>query len=59
VLAAGYGTALYAVNIAVIAPILGITEGEREAGLRKAGERWMVHVIQTIATALIAEQLDD
>ena len=59
VLAAGYGTALYAVNIGVIAPVLGITEGEREAGLRKAGERWMVHVIQTIATALIAEHLDD
>jgi hypothetical protein len=57
VLATGYGTALYAVNIAGIAPILGITEGEREAGLRQATERWLVHIVQTVATALIAEQL--
>lgn len=57
VLAAGYGTAIYAVNIAGIAPILGITQGEHVAGLRKATERWLVHIIQTIATALIAEQL--
>ena len=58
-LAAGYGTALYAVNIGGIAPVLGITEGEGQAGLRKATERWMVHIIQTVATALLAKQLTD
>ncbi len=52
-----YGTALYAVNIGCIAPLLGITEGEKKAGPRKAGERWMVHVVQAVATALLAERL--
>jgi len=32
-----YGTTLYAVNIGAIAPLLGITEGEVQAGPRKAG----------------------
>lgn len=58
-LAAAYGTILYAVNIGGIAPVLGITEGERDAGLRKASERWMVHIVQTVATALLAEQFAD
>jgi hypothetical protein len=57
VLGALYGTALYLVNIAGIAPVLGITEGEVQAGSRKAAERWFVHVVQTVATALIAERL--
>jgi hypothetical protein len=52
-----YGTALYAVNIAGIAPILGITEGEVQAGPRKAGERWAIHVVQAVVTALVAERL--
>ena len=52
-----YGTALYIVNIAGIAPLLGITEGETEAGPRKAAERWGVHVIQAIVTILVAERL--
>lgn len=56
-LGAGFGTALYAVNIAGIAPVLGITEGEVTAGSRKAAERWGVHVLQSVATALIAERL--
>jgi len=47
-----YGTALYAVNIAGIAPLLGITEGEREAG-----ERWAIHVLQAVVTVLAAERL--
>lgn len=53
-----YGTALYAVNIAGIAPVLGITEGEVQAGPRKAGERWAVHVLQAVVTALVAERLE-
>jgi len=52
-----YGTALYAVNIGCIAPVLGITEGEVKAGPRKATERWAVHVIQAVVSALLAERL--
>jgi hypothetical protein len=52
-----YGTALYAVNIAGIAPLLGITEGEVEAGPRKAAERWAIHVLQAVVTAVVAERL--
>lgn len=54
-----YGSALYAVNIAGIAPVLGITEGEIEAGPRKAAERWAIHVLQAVVTALVAERLAD
>ena len=53
-----YGTALYVVNIAGIAPVLGITEGEMRAGPRKAAERWAVHVLQAVVTALVAERLE-
>lgn len=56
-LGAGYGTVLYAVNIAGIAPVLSITEGERAAGPRKAAERWGLHVLQSVVTAVIAERL--
>ena len=52
-----YGTALYAVNIAGIAPVLGITEGEIAAGPRKAGERWAIHVLQAVVTAVLADRL--
>ncbi len=58
-LGALYGTGLYAVNIAGIAPLLGITEGEVAAGPRKAGERWAVHLLQSVVTALVAERLRD
>lgn len=54
---AAYGTALYAVNIAGIAPVLGITEGEVEAGPRKAAERWAVHVIQAVITTVVTDRL--
>lgn len=56
-LGALYGTALYVVNIGGIAPLLGITEGEVKAGPRKAGERWMIHVLQAVATTVLAERL--
>lgn len=58
-LGALFGTALYVVNIAGIAPLLGITEGEVEAGPRKASERWALHILQSVVTALVAEQLTD
>ena len=56
-LGALYGTALYAINIGGIAPVLGITEGEVAAGPRKAAERWAVHVLQGVVSAVVAEQL--
>ena len=56
-LGALYGTGLYAVNIAGIAPVLGITEGEVQAGPRKAAERWGIHVLQAIVTAVLADRL--
>lgn len=56
-LGAAFGTALYVVNIAGIAPLLGITQGELKAGPRKASERWAVHVLQSVVTALVAERL--
>ena len=52
-----YGSALYAVNIAGIAPVLGITEGEVRAGPRKAAERWAIHVLQAVVSAVVAERL--
>jgi hypothetical protein len=52
-----YGTALYAVNIGAIAPLLGITEGEVKAGPRKAAERWAIHVLQAVVTAVLAQRL--
>lgn len=58
-LGALFGTGLYVVNIAGIAPLLGITEGEVEAGPRKAGERWMLHIVQSVVTAMVAERLSD
>jgi hypothetical protein len=54
---AAYGTALYAVSIAGIATVLGITEGEMEAGTRKAAERWAVHVIQAGITSVVTDRL--
>ena len=52
-----YGTALYAINIGGIAPVLGITEGEVKAGPRKAAERWAIHVLQAVVSAVVAERL--
>jgi len=52
-----YGTALYAVNIGGIAPVIGITEGEVRAGPRKAAERWAIHVLQAVVSAVIAKRL--
>lgn len=54
-----YGTALYVVNIAGIAPVLGITEGEVQAGPRKAAERWAIHVLQAVVTVMVAQRLTD
>ena len=53
------GAGLYAVNIAGIAPLIGLTEGEIDAGPRKAAERLGVHLVFGVVTALVAEQLRD
>lgn len=57
-LGAVYGAGLYAVNIAGIAPLLGITQGEREAGAATASERLELHLLQTVLTALLAERFN-
>ena len=57
ILTAAYGTMLYSVNNAGIAPLLGITAEEGGGGCTQASERWVVHVIQTVVTALVVEQL--
>ncbi|MBS7456924.1 hypothetical protein [Coralloluteibacterium stylophorae] len=56
-LGAAWGIGLYLVNIAGIAPLLGVTEGEVAAGPRRAGERLGLHVLQSVVTALVAERL--
>lgn len=58
-LGALFGTGLYLVNIAGIAPLIGITEGEAKAGPQKATERWAIHVLQSLVTALVMERLAD
>jgi hypothetical protein len=56
-LGGAWGAALYAVNSAGVAPVLGITDGERAAGPRKAAERLGLHLLQSVATATIAERV--
>jgi hypothetical protein len=53
----GYGAALYAVNIAGIAPLIGLTEGEHNASNPLRAERLGVHLLFGLATALAAEGL--
>lgn len=47
--------ALYAVGIAGIAPRLGVTEGERQAGPALATQRLGMHLLFGVVTALVAE----
>lgn len=46
-----YGAALYAVNIGVAAPLLGITQGEHKAPLAQAVERFGLHALFGVVTA--------
>jgi hypothetical protein len=54
-----YGTALYAVNIACIAPVLGITNGETaeppSVPLQRLGLHVLFGVVTAIATAALLE----
>jgi len=51
------GAGLYAVNIAGIAPVLGITQGERNAPNPVRAQRLGMHVLFGIVTALVADGL--
>lgn len=44
-------------NIAEIAPVLGITEGEQNVGGRVRTERLGLHVLYGFVTALVTEAL--
>lgn len=52
-----YGTGLYAVNMVGVAPLLGITQGERNAPARQAAERFGLHVLFGVVTALALDGL--
>ncbi len=56
-LGALYGGGLYVVNIAGIAPVLGITEGEQNVSGRVRGERLGLHILYGFVTAVVAEAL--
>ncbi|HET6588355.1 MAG TPA: hypothetical protein VFG67_11380 [Oleiagrimonas sp.] len=54
-----YGGCLYAVNIAGIAPRMGLTEGETAAPTAVSVQRLTMHVLFGVTTALVAERLMD
>jgi hypothetical protein len=54
-----YGAGLYAMNIVGIAPLLGMTEGERNAPGPLRAERLSLHLLYGMLTALIAERLSE
>lgn len=56
-LGALYGGGLYAINIAGIAPLIGLTEGEHRAGPSLRAERLGIHVLYGVGTALVADAL--
>lgn len=58
-LGALYGSGLYAVNIAGIAPLIHLTEGELKAPAPLRAERLGLHLFYGVATAVIAEGLSD
>lgn len=53
-----YGADLYAVNIVSIAPLIGMTEGERNAPEPLRAERLGLHLLYGMLTALVAERLN-
>ena len=53
-----YGAGLYAVNIAGVAPLLGITEGEQNAPPAQAAERLGLHLLFGVVTAVTLAALD-
>jgi len=57
VLGSAYGAALYTVNIAGVAPVLGMTEGEPKAPVPVRLERLGLHLLYGVVTALAADGL--
>lgn len=58
-LGAAYGAALYAINIAGLAPVLGMTEGEHNAPNAVRMERLGVHLLYGALTGLVADLVSD
>jgi len=56
-LGALYGAGLYVINIAGIAPLIGLTEGERNAPAPVRAERLGLHVLYGVLTAVVADGL--
>jgi len=56
-LGALYGAGLYVINIAGIAPLIGLTEGERNAPAPVRAERLGLHVLYGVLTAVVADEL--
>jgi hypothetical protein len=54
-LGAAFGAALYVINIAGIAPVLGMTEGEHNAPNAVRIERLAVHILYGAITGLVAD----
>jgi hypothetical protein len=57
ILGALYGGGLYIANIAGIAPLIGLTEGEQNAPASVRAERFGLHLLFGIVTAAVAERL--
>jgi hypothetical protein len=57
VLGALYGAGLYAVNIVGIAPLLGMTEGERNAPSLLRAERLGLHLLYGMLAASITDRI--
>ena len=58
-LGAAYGAALYAINIAGIAPVLGMTEGEYNASKAVRKERLGLHLLYGALTGFVADLVSD
>lgn len=54
-LGALYGGALYAINIVGVAPLIGLTPGERQEPARIILERLAIHLLFGIALAAFTE----
>ena len=54
-----YGAGLYVINIVGIAPLIGLTEGEHKAPTAVRAERFGLHLLYGVLTAVIAGELAD
>ncbi|MBV8523172.1 MAG: hypothetical protein JOY71_13785 [Acetobacteraceae bacterium] len=52
-----YGSGLYATNIAGIAPLIRLTEGEQNAPASVRAERFGLHVLYGVIAAMVADEL--